>query len=180
MTEAAGRPRSQKIKKWTFMAVVFLQVLFLCGLAASYYAIDVYGEEIVLETAPIDPRDIFYGDYVILNYEISTMARDQVEGNWEDAKGSIIYVVLQPQADGVYALKQAYLNDKPEQSQNEIVLRGKVAYVYGDELRVNYGLERYYVPEGTGKEIEEQREGMKVKVQVAPWGNAKVSELIIP
>lgn len=171
---------SQKKRRWIFLAVVLLQVLFLCGLAASYYAIDVFGEEIVLETAPVDPRDLFYGDYVILNYEISRIDRSHIIGDIEEAAGSTIYVVLQPAQGGVYALKQAYLKQIPDTEPGEVVLHGLVDYAFGDQVHVKYGLERYYVPEGTGREIEDLREGMKVKVHLAPWGKAKVSELILP
>jgi hypothetical protein len=37
------------------------------------------GKVIHLRTAPIDPRDIFRGDYVRLNYEISRIAIDDLK-----------------------------------------------------------------------------------------------------
>lgn len=171
---------SGKKRKLLLIVLVVLQFIFLCGLAASYYAIDVFGEEIILETAPIDPRDIFYGDYVILNYEISRISQHQITGDANEARGADIYAVLQPSQDGVYELKQAYLDHKPEAAPGEVILKGRVDYPFFNGVHVKYGLERYYVPEGTGKEIEEAREGMKVKISVAPWGKAKIKELILP
>lgn len=177
MTESM---RTSKWRERFFILIVVLQVLFLFGLAGSYYAIDVYGKEIVLETAPVDPRDIFYGDYVILNYEISRIQQSDIAGTDVQAeKGDKLFVVMRPQG-GVYEFKQAYLEEKPEISSDEVVLEGIVDYTYNNEIRVKYGLERYYVPEGTGRAIEEVREGLKVKVNVAPWGKAKISELLLP
>src|SRR3989344_3670842 len=36
------------------------------------------GQEVLLQTVPVDPRDIFRGDYVTLRYEISTLDQADV------------------------------------------------------------------------------------------------------
>lgn len=36
------------------------------------------GTEVILKTEPVDPRDLFRGDYVVLNYEISTLDLEEI------------------------------------------------------------------------------------------------------
>ena len=33
------------------------------------------GKEVILETVPVDPRDIVMGDYVVLNYKITDILK---------------------------------------------------------------------------------------------------------
>ena len=37
------------------------------------------GQKILLKTIPLDPRDLFRGDYVVLNYEISQLNLDSIK-----------------------------------------------------------------------------------------------------
>ncbi|MEI7028124.1 GDYXXLXY domain-containing protein [Paenibacillus sp. y28] len=160
-----------------------LQVLFLLGLAGSYYATGWFGKEIRLQTAPVDPRDLFYGDYVRLSYDISRIPVSKWTGEEPIQAenypvGKKVYVLLQPGADGVYEVKSASY-DKLQAAGEETVLEGRLEWVSSlqaaVEAVVEYGLERYYVPEGTGRELEDQARNMIVRVQVAPWGQKKIS-----
>ena len=38
------------------------------------------GTEVLLKTAPVDPRDLLRGDYVILTYDISTISTTSITG----------------------------------------------------------------------------------------------------
>ena len=57
-----------------FQVVVLLAMIFLRLLPL------LTGETILLRVAPVDPRDFFRGDYVILSYEFSRTPRDEIEG----------------------------------------------------------------------------------------------------
>lgn len=156
--------------------LVLLQVLFVCGLAGSYYAAGWFGVEIRLKTVPVDPRDLLYGDYVVLGYEISRLD----PGLWQEKSelpknGDKVHVLLKP-VNGLYEAAGVY-SAKPAVKPGEVVLRGTVQYSWNQSIHVNYGLEKYYVPEGTGKELEDQARNMIVTVKVAPWGQAKIESL---
>src|SRR4051812_47061229 len=62
------------------------------------------GETILLKVEPLDPRDLFRGDFVILNYEINRIGPNGVEGLFEDRYGAgedrPVYVTLVKAADG--------------------------------------------------------------------------------
>src|SRR5690625_3745259 len=122
------------MKTWNRKRVLWLlvlaQVLFLFGLAGSYYAIDVLGEVVVLEIDPVDPRDLFYGDYVFLNNEVSRLPRALLrEENRTDERSYLynrpIYVQLEHKTDDeVYEATRAYL-DKSKVPPDALILRGQ-------------------------------------------------------
>ncbi|WP_134701819.1 GDYXXLXY domain-containing protein [Ammoniphilus sp. YIM 78166] len=170
------------ILKKKFIIFVLLQVFVLCYMAVSQYAVEWIGQEVRLKTAPVDPRDLLYGDYVILNYEISDIPASYlaIQGQNKPKRGDKLWVVVR-QEGNYHQLVSAHLK-KPSVSENEVILKGKINYVseYWDpekqentriqSVRVLYGFERYYVPEGTGKELEDKRGQFDVIVKVAPWG----------
>ncbi|MGF7030029.1 putative membrane-anchored protein [Paenibacillus mucilaginosus] len=158
------------------------QVLVLAGIALSYYAVGWYGQDIRLRTVPVDPRDIFYGDYLTLSYEISRLDSTF----WKEAappeRGDTVYVVVKQGTDGV-AVPMAVYGSKPSLAEGEAALKGIVQYAWnpdfsGEEsFSVRYGIERYYVPEGTGKALEERAANLIVRVKAAPWGQVTIGEI---
>ncbi|MFT9846478.1 GDYXXLXY domain-containing protein [Aneurinibacillus sp. REN35] len=163
-------------KSLAFGVLLVLQILFLTGMAASYYAVDSFGTEVRLKTAPVDPRDLFYGDYVQLSYEISELPWSMWKGTEKPAGGQTVYVVVH--REGEHDTAVGVYPDKPDTQAGETVLPARVQR-WGSEEQLNlvYGFERYYVEENTGKELEEKREQATVTVKVAPWGQPKVTGL---
>ncbi|WP_028782000.1 GDYXXLXY domain-containing protein [Thalassobacillus devorans] len=162
------------MKRFAFYGVVLLQVLFLTGMSISYYAMDAFGQTIKLETAPVDPRDIFYGDYVILNYEIERIDEEKWSGGIPEY-GEAVYILLEESDNGVFQVVTAS-RDKMETEADQVRMRGK--YQWHNEgqsvHQVTYGINRYYVEENTGGKYEQQRDDMVVEVVVAPWGQKKI------
>jgi uncharacterized membrane-anchored protein len=171
---AKRMPRQRRVK--LLFALILLQLLFLGGIAGSYYAVGWLGQEIKLKTVPVDPRDLLYGDYVTLGYEISQLSPAMWKGAGElPEPGDRVYVLLKPN-NGLYEAAGIY-GGKPAAAPGEAVLRGRVDSSWDEQIRIAYGLEQYYVPEGTGKELEEQAKDMIVTVKVASWGQAKITGL---
>ena len=167
------------MKRFAFYIIVAAQVLFLAGMSVAYYAMDAFGETIQLKTAPIDPRDLFYGDYVILNYEIEAIE----EGKWSGAVpeyGEIVYVLLEEGENGLYQVAAAS-QEKLDPAAGQVRLKGKYQW-HNDgrsEHMVTYGINRYHVEENTGEQYEQQRDDIIVEVVVAPWGQKKIVNLKI-
>ena len=61
-----------KVKR-LFIVVIALQVVFLLGIVGYRETILTLGRTAVLQTVPVDPRDLFRGEFVVLRYEISTL-----------------------------------------------------------------------------------------------------------
>jgi uncharacterized membrane-anchored protein len=167
------------------IGLIIIQILFLLGIAGASYAVSWFGKEIRIQTEPIDPSDLLYGDYVILNYGISRLDRSLWKGPSDHApkQGDSVYVVLKPgtgtkgtyEAVGIYDNKLAVFKD-------EVILKGRVTYSDDMHINMKYGLEKYYVPQNTGKELEKQagKGSLAAKVKVAPWGGSVLEELELP
>lgn len=170
---ATGGSRRSLLK----VVVVLLQTLVLIGIALSFYAIGWFGKDIRVRTVPVDPRSLLYGDYVTLGYDISRLDPSL----WKDTarkpeKGQPVYVVLKPGADGIAQPVAAY-GSKPAVQEGEVVMKGRIDDSWREEIFVKYGVEKYYVPEGSGKSLEDKASRLIVHMKVAPWGQAKIEGL---
>jgi uncharacterized membrane-anchored protein len=59
------------------IAAIFVQVLVLGWMAGEREWIVRTAPTVWLRTAPVDPQDLFRGEYVRLNYDISTIPADR-------------------------------------------------------------------------------------------------------
>ncbi|WP_079529383.1 GDYXXLXY domain-containing protein [Halobacillus hunanensis] len=163
------------MKRVYFYIVVGLQVLFLAGMAYSYYAMDVYGETIRLKTAPVDPRDPFYGDYVTLNYEVEQIPEEKWVGESPE-RDEVVHLLLSPNKSGIYELTKASSHSLAA-SDDQVVIKAQLER-HNEQLNfynVSIGLNRYYVDEKTGRQIEQAGGNQEVEIVVAPWGQKKIT-----
>lgn len=146
------------------------------------------GVEIKLKTLPVDPRDLLRGDYVILSYPVSTIAESIITGDApQGGTRTRLAVRLKPGADGLWTATEASFGDLAA-AEGSVVLRTLPFDYYTasdgaipETLFVNYGLERYYVPEGEGKVLEEARnqEELEVEARVSSDGIPQIARLIL-
>ena len=132
------------------------------------------GREVVLQTEPVDPRDLMRGDYVILGYEISSVRRKDILGE-PPAGARTVYVALKPDAGGVWRFSRAAFTVFGDLASDEAQIRGEAIYPVSDDqdqtVRLNFGIERYYVPEGEGREIEDSQREHHITAVVAVDAN---------
>ncbi|MBU1710884.1 MAG: GDYXXLXY domain-containing protein [Proteobacteria bacterium] len=151
---------------------IALQVVILAVMALEREYIVRYGTEVYLRTAPIDPRDIFRGDYVRLSYEISNISLRQAQGSLADKKmekpkGSKVYAVIIPGEDGIAGL-QHITNTRPDDG---LFVKGRLSYPWrpkttnNNALSIKYGIEAYFVEQGKGLEMENKR-GSRTGIQI--------------
>jgi uncharacterized membrane-anchored protein len=134
------------------------------------------GNEILLKTVPVDPRDLFRGDYVILRYEITAIDTNTFSLSAPDFKiDDKIYATLDVGNDRIGNI--VGISKQPPQSGNFI--KGTVKSAYGSSITVEYGIESYFVPEGKGREIERNRGKIYTKVAIDKFGNAVIKSLIM-
>ncbi|MEM6616925.1 MAG: GDYXXLXY domain-containing protein [Pseudomonadota bacterium] len=118
------------------------------------------GIEVTLETEPVDPRSLFRGDFVILRYPISTVSRSVIGIDVDVDDGETVYVKVD--AEGTpsgFFLETPPVSDAP-------FMRG-MSGGWGAGLRVKYGIEQYFVEEGTGRALEDLTGTDRLKVVVA-------------
>ncbi|MBU6146506.1 MAG: GDYXXLXY domain-containing protein [Paenibacillaceae bacterium] len=152
------------------IVLVSAQLLVIGGVTASYYAASVYGKEVRIATIPIDPRDLFYGDYVVLRYSLNTFSSKDWHGAAPPKKGMAVYAWLR-EKDGLFEASR--FSDTPPPDGTP-ALRGRIVQKqsWNDQVDVVYGIERFYVPEGTGADIEAYAGRAIASVRIALWGQS--------
>jgi len=146
-------------KKTWFVVVGIFWMIILGGFIITKEFIVQTGTEILLKTEPVDPRDLFRGDYVVLRYEISRInhvyANNIKEGDW-------VYVILSLDANNVAHV----LNVSKRPPRNGVFIKGRVINRNADSIDVEYGIESYFISEGSGHEIERHLNDTLVRVVV--------------
>ncbi len=133
------------------------------------------GQEVLLKTIPVDPRDLFRGDYVVLRYDISNLDSGSVAVERTDLKsGDNVYVGLD--ITGKYAVATKIYSSPPKDG---LYIKGTIMNS-GSIFSVEYGIESYFVPEGQGNIIESQiSKGVDVKVSIDKSGDSVIKTLLI-
>ncbi len=160
-------------KKYVIILLIFWGLIVIGFIATKQFTVQT-GSEILLKTIPLDPRDLFRGDYVILRYDINRIHLDSIV-TYEDSfiKDDQIYLKLEVHSK--YALptqisKQAF--------KDGLFIKGTVIDAYDKSLNINYGIESYFVKQGTGHAIERNMNNLDVKIAIDKFGNAIVLELV--
>jgi uncharacterized membrane-anchored protein len=172
-------PISKGFELWLVIGVVVVQVVVLVSMIVTDAAPLVFGERIKLQTAPVDPRDLFRGDYVVLEYDFNRFGSDRVRGLpdsrdygsfYNEVEGRDVYVSLTPKGDHYEASGAAI--DRPSSGP---YLRGRMV----GPNRLECGIEAYYVEEGEGRRLENLMRQRRLLAEVAVWrGQAKLVRLI--
>jgi uncharacterized membrane-anchored protein len=171
-------------QKILFPIIIAAQLCVLIFMITKQELLLANGTKVLLKCEPVDPRSLFSGDYVILNYKISTIGENIIsKSNLKDIynlERKDIYVALNLKAnDKHYSIAAISDNFDELKSKYSTVIRGRVEWGSADSLRVKYGVESYFVPQGEGKIIEKQLNDVSVEVSVADNGDSAISKLFI-
>jgi uncharacterized membrane-anchored protein len=130
------------MKNWLLRVILFLQLVGFIGLYAYHLDVEKTGIGYLIKCRPVDPRDLVSGDYVSLRYEISTLPEKFQASDYEKRE---VFVTLQRSGNGVWEV-QDVATEPPA---------GGAPYLKGrsDGMEIKYGIERYYVPEGKGRDV---------------------------
>ncbi|MEB3212742.1 MAG: GDYXXLXY domain-containing protein [Leptolyngbyaceae bacterium] len=199
------------LPSWRFWIPLGLQVLLVLMVPAQSLYARLSGTSVILQTAPVDPYSLLQGYYVTLRYDISraeileplpgwneveAQVKELEESPQQSAQGMPIYVVLRaptesseepppsPEPSPVPWIPERVDVTYPSNLQeNEIVLKGTY---YGQQI--DYGLERYFIPEAERDEINDRirqaqesgdRQSYLVEVKVVGQGTSTLIGLWI-
>ncbi len=134
--------------KVILLLALTLQLIVLAVMIARPYMTLATGDTILLEVVPVDPRDLFKGDYVILSYDISRPPQNGFGSRYESEENKTIYVTIEKDEDGKHWHAKNHLFEKPTGTK---FIRGRIA----SWNQIKFGIEEFYVQEGTGKTYED-------------------------
>jgi uncharacterized membrane-anchored protein len=165
-------------------------ILILVGMLVKHAWPLWTGQVIYLHVRPVDPRDVFRGDYVTLNYDITNaLHRATAIGELKEQKGNdpmqgkVVYVQLKqipsttPGVPYIYEAKS--ISNRLEPSQ--INIKGRIANRYSQNIQ--FGIDAFFVQEGQGQAIEQalrdRNQSVFAEVALSSSGNARIKNLII-
>ena len=163
------------------------------------------GQAALLPVTPIDPRDMFRGEYVRLDTPATRLSvRSESAapagavavtpvGSWwaelpadeysrhQSLRGRVIFVQLEPRGDAGES-RPVSISDEPLAGRTN--LRGRISwYESQDErLTVDYGLDSFFMQEGTAKPVENalrQRRRVQMQIAIASSGHARIRRLVV-
>lgn len=163
------------------ISAIAVQFLILGQMAAKREWILRTAPTVWLRTAPVDPRDLFRGDYVRLGYEIGTIPpskfspelkrrlteRTQEANRIYRRREIVVYVSLAVTDSGVAEIAGADLTPPA----TGLYIKGRARPGLADERaalwNVAYGIDAWYVQQGKGRALERRApEGAPDGVQV--------------
>lgn len=129
MSDAAtSRPMMPGRFGLAILLVALIQSAVLCWMIYDRVSLIGSGREIVLDTVPVDPRSLFRGDYVILNYGISRLDTRKLGGDDSFERGDTVYVTLLKDESDLWQGKAIGRTSPETVAGDEIVMRGRVTY----------------------------------------------------
>ena len=163
------------------------------------------GQAALLPVTPVDPRDMFRGEYVRLNTPATRLAvRSESTapagtvavtpvGSWwaelptdeysrhQSLRGRVVFVQLEPRGD---AGESRPVSISSEPLAGRLNLRGRITWYEadGERLNVDYGLDSFFMQEGTARPVEDalrQRRHVQMQIAIASSGHARIRRLVV-
>lgn len=178
---------ARALAKFVVPLAVAAQLAVLVWMAGEREWILRTGQVVYLRTAPVDPRDLFRGDFVRLQYEINEAqagGREPGADSWSTGRRhQVVYTRLRPTGDGLFEAA----GSGPVPPREGLFLRGRTEDAWrlgwrgSGQMLIKYGIEQLFVEQGEGLAIEQKRGArgtlqvpMEVEVAIGHAGTAVI------
>lgn|GEM_PF-342895 len=159
-----------------FQLALGCQVLILVGMIVGKVFVLQTGESVLLKIVPVDPRDLFRGDYVTLSYDLSSIPTYAPPSVRSAPPGTTVYVTLEKGSGSKFARAVAWSTESPGGSV--LRLRGTIGHG-----RLLYGIESFFVPEKKGGVVERAartlNDRLGILARVSRSGTAVIESLAL-
>lgn len=177
-------------KQTKFILAIVLQLIVIFAIIIFKLSILTSGTEVLLRIKPVDPRDFLRGDYATFRYIDVSEIPMYIESQ-SIRRGDTVYVMLikegeywtgnrlsttKPSSSKSVFLKGKAMNDSSRISSSYDACSGRGDCAH-DSIRVVYGIEEYFIPEGKGRISSWDRAFAKVAVDEN--GNAVIKQLYV-
>jgi len=167
------------------MAIALIQTLVLGWMVWDRVSLLRNGREVTLAVVPVDPRDLLRGDYVILSFNISRIDTLQIYVKRGFTRGNKVYVGLEKSDYGTWNAISVD-HQRPEIKPDTVFIKGKITSVSKSKngsqlLQIEYGMEKYFIPEGDGPKLEGLRSEkvLSIVAAVSDSGEAGIKILLV-
>ncbi|MGB7286878.1 MAG: GDYXXLXY domain-containing protein [Salaquimonas sp.] len=128
------------------------------------------GKEVVIQSAMVDPRDLFRGHYVTLNLTVGTINDPNIPITGELQPDGPVYVELKKGDEEFWVAKHLYA-EFPE-GISEPVIKGKIQRGWSSgnnvrNMRIRFPFDRFFAEKGQAKDLEKVRRDRKLGVVLA-------------
>lgn len=164
-----------KNKMIVYIFAVAFPIIILLSMSFLPVMTYLFGKEIVLEAESAVPRDTFRGDYLSLNLKINEVSVSlfpdyfQTKEDEGGFKETDLYAVLKKEGDYYTVEKMSF---KRPNHQNYLWAKVDRFHFSGKDsisIHVSYPIDRFFIPEGTGKEFEDYVRAEILVVKVKVW-----------
>jgi len=153
------------------MMIVTFHVVFFAGWYMQ--EADVFEKPIAtikVQTVAYDPRDLLSGQFIRLNFDFNILSDQDSRNSGTDKE---IWAVLEDN-NGLYQL-QRHSDYRPNQLKDtNVVIKGYLSKFQNN--RAIFGIEKYFVPEGTP---EPDREATVVELDIYKSGKARIKQVYV-
>ena len=146
-------------KRFLWLGVLIaalIQTFFLVDMIRERASLIRNGEEVILRSNFVDPRDLFRGHYVTLNLEISRLTDVPTAGDASKEKAGNRYTIWveleQTEEDGFWTAKTFWWS-KPTDPKGPIIA-GEYVGMRDKTRRIDFPIDRYFAPKLEAKRLE--------------------------
>lgn len=177
--------RTSRISFKYFAIPLILQLLIILIIPSKNFYTYKTGQNVIIQTLPVDPYDFLRGYSQTLNYQISDLrALNQLTTATPLKKGDTFYLTLEsPESlDNQPPLPWKIVAVSKEQPSSVTSDRVFLKGIVSSRNRAKYGLETYYMPENQRDKINQeirnlrsddnQRQAFVVEIKVDRFGNS--------
>ncbi|MGI9353046.1 MAG: GDYXXLXY domain-containing protein [Rhizobiaceae bacterium] len=151
--------------KLALIAVFTLQLVLIAAMLFDRVTTIRNGQEVLLQSRFVDPRDVFRGHFVRLNLIAGTIGKNLPGASEQFRHNDPVYVSLKEGKDGFWVAKALYKN-LPGKVEDP-VLMGNFGGTQGNTLRIRFPFDRYFAPKDRAQQLEKIRNQQKLGVVLA-------------
>ena len=123
---------------------IAFQLIVLMTMIVPPLTTKLTGDTVLLRIAPVDPRDFFRGDYVILSYDFSQLPVNAIAGTQAyELQGKMVFVSIELDSDGKHWRASSFKLEKPTTGK---FLCGRIK----GGNQIEFGIESFFVQQGQG------------------------------
>ncbi|MBL4598018.1 MAG: GDYXXLXY domain-containing protein [Rhizobiaceae bacterium] len=140
------------------------------------------GQEVILESRFVDPRDLFRGHYVILNLNVGQLENATTEIDFTFKRQEDVFVELEEGENGFWVARKLW-HEIPS-DHISVFIKGKILRTplkKTDRYQINFPQDRYFAPKKRAKELEKFRRDQQLGVilSIAPNGAGYIKGITI-